>query len=249
MPDDEGARVHSLEDVVERGTERGFGVERQAAGPERSPLARRQERHHPVGGERQGGHLLPHGVVDADASERGCRVAHSPVQEDQSVHVRDGWARAHPRAVLALGLEGEPHLQGAEGRFLLELLSKRVGVERSCLASCPRGLAGGDPLERMSAQLVRPAGPKGLVLPRAHVAPVADEPHQLVIAQQGDHAATLPRCLALELAEQVDRLAGVRAAVEDVPGLDERRTSSGPSAAPADETRRPKDGRESVRPV
>src|SRR4029079_5750256 len=159
------------------------------------------------------------------------------MQEQDAVDARDRRALPHPGAVLTLGLEREAHLEAAERDFLHELFAIHRRIER-----LPLGLG---VLLRFSAEHAQGALAKigripvleriGLAL--AHIAPVGDEPHQLVIPKQRIHAATRALCLALQLPQQVERLSRVRPTVEDVAGLHQYRLLAAPAVAVVDDAR------------
>ncbi len=77
-----------------------------------------------------------------------------------------------------------------------------------------------------------------LVLVRAHVAQVAGHAHDLMIADERHDAAAGAFGLVLELAQQIQRAAAVRSAIDDVAGLHQHRGAAAPSLPPVDDLRR-----------
>jgi hypothetical protein len=79
--------------------------------------------------------------------------------------------------------------------------------------------------------------PEGRVFRRRHVAQITDEIHHFVIAQQHVNRATRLARLALETHEQVQHLARLRAAVEEIAGADQMRIAGLPVRGGVDHAR------------
>ena len=246
VADHDRARAHALEDVSRVGASDASGSVRESSIPERTGFTRREQRRHLLerNGERE--EFLPHRGVDPVTSHRCGVVADPAVQEQDPVDARDCGTLTHPRPVLALGVEREPHFEAAERHLLHELLAIRRGIERP--ADRLRGLLcfGAEQRERTVAQ-VRGFGVLECVgLTLTGVPPVGDQAHQFVIAEQCVDSSSRSLCVPFELAQQVDGLFRIGSAVGHVAGLNQHRLLPDPPVARVDQPGRAKDGDEAV---
>ena len=164
------------------------------------------------------------------------------MKEERSVDLDDGVVAADPFPVFPLGAEGATEFREAERVVSFPPFAIRV-VELGRVAFRKRTLVF---LVEFLPGLLGVGVPERVDLSPRQVPEVAVENHGFVIADEGvNRSAGLPG-LVFEPHQEVHRLSGVGAAVEDVSGLDEMRLAAGPFALGIDQVGGPKDGHELI---
>lgn len=152
-------------------------------------------------------------AVEAELRDHGRQPA---MHERAVVDDEQEGQREQPRTVAARRREGFTVCKVAARKLRVEILTHG------------RGLLGGDERPGLLAQRIVFLTGEGCEFLRRHVAQIPDDVHDLVIAEHDMYGAARLSRLGLEAHEQIEHLAGIRTAIEEIAGVHQVRVAGFP---------------------